>query len=124
MSPAALKAQVAGVLALLLTAVGAGFGGWLVAGHYRPLLDAANRDLAQVTSARDNLEGLAAEQGRKLGELVQAGELRERAAALAQEKARDEARPDYAAANRILRERSGGDQCSAAETVIDQELGL
>jgi hypothetical protein len=64
------------------------------------------------------------EQSRKLGELVQAGELRERNAALAQEKARQEARPDYAAANNLLRERTGGDPAQAARAIIDKELGL
>ena len=105
MTPATLKLLVMGGLALLLFSVGAGFGGWLAAGHYRPLLDTSNKDLAQTTLARDNLEALASEQGKKLSELVLAGELRERAAALAQEKAREEAQSDYAAANRLLRER-------------------
>lgn len=124
MSPATLKLLFMGGLALLLFSVGAGFGGWLAAGHYRPLLDASNEDLGRATLARDNLEALAGEQGRKLGELVLAGELRERTAALAQDKAREEAQPDYAAANRLLRERTGGDQCVAAESIIDRELGL
>lgn len=124
MNPATLKLWVLGCLALLLFSVGAGFGGWMASGHYRPLLDTSNKDLAQATLARDNLEALAGEQGRKLGDLVLAGELRERAAALAQERAREEAQPDYAAANRLLRERTGGDQCTAAESIIDRELGL
>ncbi|AXP04240.1 hypothetical protein DZG01_15075 [Pseudomonas fluorescens] len=124
MNPAALKFLVMGGLVLLLVAVGAGFGAWLAAGHYRPLLDTANHDLVQAAQARDNLEALAGEQGRKLGELVQAGELREKAAALAQAAADEAAKPDYAAANRLMRERTGGDQCVAAGAVIDQELGL
>jgi hypothetical protein len=124
MNPAAVKVLVAAGIALLLVIAGAGIGAWLAAGHYRPLLDASNNDLAQATLARDNLITLTDEQGRKLGELVQAGELRERAAALALEKARAEAQPDYAAANRLLRERTGGNQCVAAESIIDQELGL
>ncbi|ANF87126.1 hypothetical protein A7J50_3753 [Pseudomonas antarctica] len=110
--------------ALLVLAVGAGAGVWLAARHYRPLLDTAQLDLANTKSARDNLEALAGEQGRKLGELVQAGELRQRNAALAQEKARQEAQPDYAAANNLLRERTGGDPAQAASAIIDKELGL
>ena len=110
--------------ALLVLAVGAGTGVWLAARHYRPLLDTAQLDLANTKSARDNLEALAGEQGRKLGELVQAGEVRERNAALAQEKARREAQPDYAAANNLLRERTGGDPAQAASAIIDKELGL
>ena len=124
MSSLAARVGAALVLALLLVALGAAGGVWLAAGHYRPLLDTANTDLADTKSARDNLEALAGEQGRKLGELVQAGELREREAALAQAQAKEEARPDYAAANRLLQERTGGDPAQAAASIIDQELGL
>jgi len=113
-----------GLAVVLLLVLGAGGGAWLAARHYRPLLDAANTDLATTKSARDNLEELAGEQGKKLGELVQAGELRERNAALALEKARQEAQPDYAAANQLLRERTGGDPAQAAAAIINQELGL
>ena len=109
---------------ILLVILGMGGGAWLAARHYRPMLDAANTDLATARSARDNLEALAGEQGRKLGDLVLAGELRERNAALAQEKAHQEAQPDYAAANQLLRERTGGDPAQAARAIIDQELGL
>jgi hypothetical protein len=113
------------VLAVLIVlAMGTGAGIWLAARHYRPLLDAAYLDLTSTKAARNNLEALAGEQGRKLGELVQAGETRERNAALVQEKARHEARPDYAAANRLLQERTGGDPAKAAAAIIDQELGL
>lgn len=124
MSPTITKLLMIAGVALLLVSAGTGFGAWLAAGHYRPLLDASNKDLAKATLARDNLITLTDEQGHKLGDLVQAGELRERAAALALEKARAEAQPDYEAANRILRERTSGDQCVAAESIINQELGL
>ena len=113
-----------GLSVALLLVLGAGLGAWLAARHYRPLLDAANNDLTSTKTARDNLVALTGEQGRKLGELVLAGELRERNATLAQEKASQEAQPDYAAANQILRERTGGDPAEAAEAIIDQELGL
>lgn len=124
MSSLATKVGAALVLALLLVVLGATGGVWLAARHYRPLLDVANTDLASTKSARNSLEALAGEQGRKLGELVQAGELRERNAALAQAQAKEEARPDYFAANRLLRERTGGDPAQAAASIIDQELGL
>lgn len=113
-----------GLVVILLLVLGAGGGVWRAAAHYRPLLDAANSDLASTTAARDNLVTLTGEQGRKLGELVQAGELRERNATLAQEKASQEAQPDFAAGNQLLRERTGGDPAQAATTIIDQELGL
>lgn len=113
-----------GLAVILLLVLGAGGGALLASRHYRPLLDAANSDLASATEARDNLVTLTKEQSQKLGELVQAGELRERNAALAQEKASQEARPDYAAANQLLRERTGGDPARAAGDIIDRELGL
>lgn len=113
-----------GLAVILLLGLGAGGGVLLAARHYRPLLDAVNNDLATTKSSRDNLETLAGEQGKKLDELVRAGELRERNATLAQEKARQEAQPDYAAANQLLRGRTGGDPAQAAAAIIDQELGL
>ena len=121
-----LAQKLAGLVlvVILLLVLGGGCGAWLAARHYRPLLDAANTNLVTTRSALDSLEALAVEQSRKLGELVQAGELRERKAALAQEKARQEARPDYAAANNLLRERTGGDPAQAARAIIDKELGL
>ena len=121
-----LAQKLAGLVlvVILLLVLGGGCGAWLAARHYRPLLDAANTNLVTTRSALDSLEALAVEQSRKLGELVQAGELRERNAALAQEKARQEAQPDYAAANNLLRERTGGDPAQAASAIIDKELGL
>lgn len=113
-----------GLSVILLLVIGAGGGVWLAARHYRPLLDAIQTDFITAKSARDNLEALAGEQGKKLGELVQAGKLRERSAALAQEKARQEAQSDYAAAIQLLRGRTGGDPALAAAAIIDQELGL
>ena len=113
-----------GLAAVLLLVLGAGGGAWLAACHYRPLLDAANTNLVSAQLARNSLEALAGEQGRKLGELVQAGGLRERTAAQAQAKAAQEAQPDYAAANQLLRGRIGGDPAQAAAAIIDQELGL
>ncbi|CAI8731572.1 hypothetical protein [Pseudomonas chlororaphis] len=110
------------VLAGLLIAASVGLGVWLAAGHYPPLLDAAEDDLAATKAGRANLETLAGEQGRKLGDLVLVGQERERRAAQAD--ARELAKTDYTAANRLLQERTGGDQCAAATAIIDQELGL
>ncbi|AZC52255.1 hypothetical protein C4K35_4686 [Pseudomonas chlororaphis subsp. piscium] len=112
------------VLAGLLIAAGAGLGAWLAAGHYRQLLDAAQDDLATTKAGRANLEELVGEQGRKLGDMVLAGQEREQRAAQAQADARELSRVDSAAAYRLLQERIGGDQAAAATSVIDQELGL
>lgn len=124
MSPAVWRLVGITLALILMMSIGAGIGAWVAAGHYRPLLDTVNRDLATATVGRNNLESLAGEQGRKLGELVQAGSEREELARQALAMARVEARPDYAAANRIQRERIGGDQCAASIIIIDQELGL
>lgn len=122
--PPLQKLAYLGLAAVLLLVLGAVGGVWLAAWHYRPLLDAANLDLGSTRTARANLESLAEEQGRKLGELVLAADQRELTAAQAQAKAAQEAQPDYAAANQLLRERTGGDPAQAAAAIIDQELGL
>ncbi|HCU1984733.1 TPA: hypothetical protein OUI02_001578 [Pseudomonas aeruginosa] len=109
---------------LLLVGLGAAGGVWFGARHYRPQLDAAQADLAACRSARGSLEAAVAEQGRQVAALRQAGEQRAQEAAQAVTQARQQAAEHYAAAKRLLRGRSAGDQCLAAEVVIDQELGL
>ncbi|MCS9379843.1 hypothetical protein N1E52_21405 [Pseudomonas aeruginosa] len=109
---------------LLLVGLGAAGGVWLGARHYRPQLDAALADLVACRAARGGLEDAVAEQVRQVAALRLAGEQRARDAAQAVEQARRRADGDYAAAQRLLREGSAGDQCLAAEVVIDQELGL
>lgn len=109
---------------LLLVGLGAAGGVWLGAQHYRPQLDAAQADLAACRSARGSLEAAVAEQGRQVAALRLAGEQRARYAAQAVDRGRQQAAEQYAEAQRLLRERSAGDQCLAAEVVIDQELGL
>ncbi|HCF3612803.1 TPA: hypothetical protein NID10_000185 [Pseudomonas aeruginosa] len=109
---------------LLLVGLGAAGGVWLGAQHYRPQLDAAQADLAACRASRGELESAVAEQVRQVAALRMAGEQRARDAAKALEQGRQQAAEQYAAAQRLLRERSAGDQCLAAEVVIDQELGL
>lgn len=110
-------------LALLIGA-GAGGGTWLAAGHYRPLLDKANKEAATCVAARDSLSGLAAEQGKALGDLAHAASARQAGAERAVGEAKASADFDCAAANRLQQERTGGDQCAAAASIIDKELGL
>ncbi|WP_265534923.1 hypothetical protein [Pseudomonas saponiphila] len=113
------------LLAVVLVLVAGGaLGAWLASRQYRPLLDTAQAELATAEAGRNNLEALAGEQGRKLGDLVLAGQERERHAAQAQADAQELAKHDYSAANRLLQERTGGDPAPAAESIIDQELGL
>ncbi|EPG3573516.1 hypothetical protein [Pseudomonas aeruginosa] len=109
---------------LLLVGLGAAGGVWLGAQHYRPQLDAAQADLAACRSARGSLEAAVAEQVRQVAALRVVGEQRARDAALAVDRGRQQAAERYAAAQRLLYQRTAGEQCAAAEAVIDQELGL
>ncbi|HBO1318970.1 hypothetical protein [Pseudomonas aeruginosa] len=109
---------------LLLLGLGAAGGVWLGARHYRPQLDAVLADLVACRAARGGLEDAVAEQVRQVAALRMAGEHRARDAAQAVDRGRQQAAEQYAAAQRLLRERTAGEQCAAAEAVIDQELGL
>lgn len=109
---------------LVLLGLGAAGGVWLGARHYRPQLDAALADLIACRASRGELESAVAEQVRRVAALRLADEQRARDAAQAVDRGRQQAAEQYAAAQRLLRERSAGDQCQAAEVVIDQELGL
>ncbi len=108
----------------LLIALGGASGVWLAAGHYRPLLDESNGKVVACVTARDNLAGLAQEQGKALGDLTLAANARQAGAEKAVGEAKASADIDYAAANRLQQERTGGDQCAAAASIIDKELGL
>ncbi|MBA5069822.1 hypothetical protein [Pseudomonas aeruginosa] len=121
-----ISARVVSIMlaCLLLVGLGAAGGVWIGARHYRPQLDAALADLAACRSARGGLEAAVVEQVRQVAALRMAGEQRARYAAQAVDRGRQQAAERYAAAQRLLRERSAGDQCLAAEVVIDQELGL
>ncbi|WP_313300000.1 hypothetical protein [Pseudomonas sp.] len=110
--------------AALLIMLGMLMGTWATTGHFRPLLDAEQNLVASCKAARDNLAGLATEQGKALGDLVLAANARKAAAEQAVSQARASADLDYAAANRLQQERIGGDQCAAATVIIDKELGL
>lgn len=109
---------------LLLLGLGAAGGVWLGARHYRPQLDAALADLVACRASRGELESAVAEQVRQVAALRVVGEQRARDAAQAVEQGRQQAAERYSAANRLLRDRTAGEQCAAAEAVIDQELGL
>ncbi|EMA4285853.1 hypothetical protein AB7A53_006050 [Pseudomonas aeruginosa] len=109
---------------LVLVGLGAVGGVWLGARHYRPQLDAALADLVVCRAARGGLEDAVAEQVRQVAALRMAGEQRARDAVQAMERGRQQAAEQYAGAQRLLRERTAGEQCAAADAVIDQELGL
>lgn len=117
-----LLALVIGVL--FIFGVGTASGAWLAARHYRPLVDDAVGKVVNCVAARNKLEGLAMEQGLKLGDLVLAGNERQTRAEQAVKDAQVSAQADYAAANRLQQKRTGGDQCAASAAIIDKELGL
>lgn len=108
----------------LLTLLGMAVGSWATTAHFRPLLDTEQDQAATCKLARENLAGLAQEQGKALGDLVLAANARQARAEQAVEQAKVGAQADYAAANRLQQERTGGDQCTASASIIDQELGL
>ncbi|MCY1443299.1 hypothetical protein D9M71_597050 [compost metagenome] len=110
--------------ALLLIGLGAVLGVWQAEKHHRPKLDDANAQLASCKGARGNIEALTTEQGLKLGDLVLAGNERQAKAEPAVKEATARAQDDFVAANRLQQERTGGDQCTAATAIINQELGL
>lgn len=113
----ALRLTGAGLLILLGMAVGT----WATTHHFRPLLD-DQQDLAtQCAAARDNLAGLAQEQGKALGALTLAANERQARAKQAMDEAAASAHGDFAAANQLQQERNPG--VCAIETV-DKELGL
>jgi hypothetical protein len=117
-----LLARIAGGGLLIL--LGVALGIWVATAHFRPLLDAEQLQAGACKSARDNLSGLAAEQGKALGDLALAAEVRQAKAEQAVSEAKAGADAEYEAANRLQLERTGGDQCAAAAFIIDQELGL
>lgn len=109
---------------LVLVGLGAAGGVWIGARHYRPQLDAASADLAACRASRGELESAVAEQVRQVAALRLADQQRAREAAQALEQGRQQAAEQYAAAQRLVRERTAGEECAATEAVIDQELGL
>ena len=108
----------------LLILLGIVLGAWGVTSHFRPLLDDQQDKAAQCTAARDNLADLAQEQSKALGDLTLAANERQARAEQSVKVAQASAKAEYAAANRLQQERIGGDQCVAATSIIDKELGL
>lgn len=123
---AALAALKAIPLWLVLALAAAGVIWWQQGQIQKARADAAQlaQQAGQCKLARDNLEALAGEQGRALGDLQLAAQQRQADAEKAVADARVSAQSDYQAANRIQQERTGGDQCMAATSIIDKELGL
>lgn len=115
---------------LAAVVVVAGLQQWRVAGAQAER-DVANRTLEARTTERDNcrtarasLEQHVADQNQALADARSAELQKRERAQRAQADAQQQAQTDYQAANRLQQERTGGEVCAAAESVIDQELGL
>jgi len=114
----------------LALVVVAGAQQWRVAGLQSELKTerAASTDtfgkLSACRETRGNLLVHVSEQNVALADLRVLANQRQERAKQAQAGARAEAQQDYQAANRLQQERTGGDACTAAESVIDTELGL
>lgn len=121
-----ISARIVSIALACLVLVGLGTAGgvWIGARHYRPQLDAASADLAACRASRGELESAVAEQVRQVSALRVADEQRARDAAQAVERGRQQAAEQYAGAQRLLSQRTAGEQCGATEQVIDRELGL
>lgn len=80
--------------------------------------------LGACRETRGNLLVQVGEQNEAIAQLRQAASDRAAQVRQAQAEAKALAAEDYQAANRLQQERTGGDACAAAESVIDKELGL
>ncbi len=80
--------------------------------------------LSACRETRGNLLVQVSEQNAALADLRALADQRQERAKQAQASAREEAQQDYQAANRLQQERTGGDACTAAESIIDTEMGL
>ncbi|KES23068.1 hypothetical protein [Pseudomonas sp. AAC] len=110
--------------ALLQVGAGAGLGVWLAVGHYRPQLGQAAQDLAACRAVRGNLEALVGQQNAAIAGLTDQAEQRQAKAVQAVADAQQQAGQHFTSAQRLQQEHAEGDQCAAAEVVIDKELGL
>ena len=88
---------------------------------------AATEQYGKLVACRETRGNLLVQVGEQNSALA---DLRAKAAARAQQAeqaladARQQSEADYQAANRLQQERTGGDACAAATSVIDKELGL
>lgn len=80
--------------------------------------------LVACRETRGNLLVQVGEQNSALVDLRAKAAARAQQAEQAQAGARQQSEADYQAANRLQQERTGGDACAAATSVIDKELGL
>ena len=88
---------------------------------------AATEQYGKLVACRETRGSLlvqVCEQNSALADLRARATARAQQAEQAQAGARQQSEADYQAANRLQQERTGGDACAAATSVIDKELGL
>ena len=88
---------------------------------------ASTDQLGKLVACRETRGSLlvqVSEQNSALADLRSKAAARAQQAKQAQAGARQQSEADYQAANRLQQERTGGDSCAAATSVIDKELGL
>lgn len=116
---------------LLLVAVGAGLGAWLAAGHFRPQLATAQKQIADSSAAvascvttRESLAAGVESQNQALVRLQAAAAQSAERAQAAQAAAEGRARTAEQNAQSILAERTpaGAEACSTARQAFDNEL--
>lgn len=127
----ALLWAAAVVLLALSALTGGGVAYWLVAGHYRPIVEkqqdaisVAAQVLGSCRTTTSTMEGQIGQQNLALADLQRAIDDRAAKALANQQQAAKAASEDYQAANRLQQGRTGGDPASAAAAIIDKELGL
>ncbi|MDF3864190.1 hypothetical protein P3W53_06955 [Pseudomonas denitrificans (nom. rej.)] len=125
------KFLAVGLATVLLLAAGAGLGAWLAAGHYRPQLDTAQKQLADSSAAvasciatRESLAAGIETQKQALVSLQAAAAQSAEHAQAAQQAAESRARSWEQQALAIQAERTpaGAELCSAARQAFAREL--
>ncbi|MCG8907310.1 hypothetical protein [Pseudomonas sp. DP-17] len=125
------KAGALVLAVLLLVAAGAGLGAWLAAGHYRPQLATAQKQIADSSAAmascatsRESLAAGVDAQNQALVRLQAAATQAAESALAAQKAAEGRALAAEQSAQVILAERipAGAEVCSAARQAFDKEL--
>lgn len=124
MSSLAVRGLAIFLSILLVFGLGGIYGGKRATGQLQPVIDKLRLDLADERAVSSSLTALSSEQADAIGKLQKAQEYRQKLASDAVEKAKDDSKVDYSAANRIQQERIGGDPAEAASKIIDAELGL
>lgn len=124
MSAGAWRLAALALSGLLVLSIGFATGWNLADSRAHARIEQSAADLSACRAVQDNLQALADEQGQAVAALSAKAEQRREDAQRAQREAQQSAQADYQAANRLQQERTGGDQCVAAEAVIDLELGL